>query len=192
MVPGTTHLGPSVGPVAHTNETMASPSAQRTVFSGPVTMRKPCMPPGSPFGPGGPRVLADLVHRQDPVGLVAPAWVGRIPRLRVPRRWQKCSIAVASGASPIGGLYCLILSDMRGPCHSTVRLFAQCPLSNNSGQSRCWPVTVCPLVTQSGHAARAARAAMSAFDRRRTLRCILPLLLNGLQGSGQHTPAAPD
>ena len=81
VVPGTTHLVPSVRPVAHTNETRASSSAQRTVFSGPVTMRKPCMDPGSPFGPGGPGGgLADPVP---PLGLVAPAWVGRMPRLQV-------------------------------------------------------------------------------------------------------------
>jgi hypothetical protein len=50
----------------------------------------------------------------------------------------------------------------------------------------------CLLLTQTGHAARAERAGVSAFDHRRTLRRILSLLLNGLQGSGQHTPAATD
>jgi hypothetical protein len=87
---------------------------------------------------------------------------------------------------------CLILSDMGAP---VILLCAYSPnvrFRTIADKAEYWPVTVCPLVTQSGHAARAARAAMSAFDRRRTLRCILPLLLNGLQGSGQHTPAAPD
>lgn len=83
VVPGTTQLVPLVAPVVHTNETRASSSAQRTVFSGPVTMRKPCTGPGSPFGLEVQPVLADPVHRPDPVGLVAPVWVGRIPRLRV-------------------------------------------------------------------------------------------------------------
>ena len=54
VVPGTTHLVPLVAPTAHTNETMASPSAQRTVFSGPVTMRKPGTGPAGPGGPAGP------------------------------------------------------------------------------------------------------------------------------------------
>jgi len=52
-VPGVAHLVPSVAPLAHTNEIRASSSAQRTV-SVPVTTRRACAEPGSPFGPGGP------------------------------------------------------------------------------------------------------------------------------------------
>lgn len=52
-VPGVAHLVPSVAPLAHTNEISASSSAQRTV-SVPVTTRRACAGPGSPFGPGGP------------------------------------------------------------------------------------------------------------------------------------------
>ena len=44
---------PSVAPLAHTNEIRASSSAQRSV-SVPVTTRRACAEPGSPFGPGGP------------------------------------------------------------------------------------------------------------------------------------------
>ena len=49
-VPGVAHLVPSVAPLAHTNETKASSSPQRTV-SVPVTRRKDGADPGSPFGP---------------------------------------------------------------------------------------------------------------------------------------------
>ena len=52
-VPGVAHLVPSVAPLAHTNETKASSSPQRTV-SVPVTRRKGGAGAGSPFGPGGP------------------------------------------------------------------------------------------------------------------------------------------
>ena len=52
-VPGVAHLVPSVAPLAHTNETKASSSPQRTV-SVPITRRKAGAGPGSPFGPGDP------------------------------------------------------------------------------------------------------------------------------------------
>jgi hypothetical protein len=52
-VPGRAHLVPSVAPLAHTNEIRASSSAQRTV-SVPVTTRRVCADPGSPFAPGDP------------------------------------------------------------------------------------------------------------------------------------------
>ena len=47
-VPGVAHLVPSVAPLAHTNETKASLSSQRTV-SVPVTRRKAGEGPESPF-----------------------------------------------------------------------------------------------------------------------------------------------
>ena len=68
-VPGVAHLVPSVAPLAHTSETRASSSAQRTV-SVPVTTRRACAGPGSPFGPGGP---AGPAGPAAPCGPSAPA-----------------------------------------------------------------------------------------------------------------------
>ena len=86
-VPGVAHLVPSVAPLAHTNETKASSSPQRTV-SVPVTRRKAGAGAGSPFGPGGPAepggpaiALVDPVRPLDQQALVDPARVGRIRRL---------------------------------------------------------------------------------------------------------------
>ena len=47
------HFAPSLAPLAHTNDTSSSLSAQITV-SVPVTARKGVGAPGSPLGPGGP------------------------------------------------------------------------------------------------------------------------------------------
>jgi hypothetical protein len=84
-VPGVAHLVPSVAPLAHTNETKASSSPQRTV-SVPVTRRKGGAGAGSPLA--RPEARQDLAVRQaDPVRLlgrrtlVDPARVGRSPRL---------------------------------------------------------------------------------------------------------------
>jgi hypothetical protein len=68
-VPGVAHLVPSVAPLAHTNETKASSSPQRTV-SVPVTRRKGGAGAGSPFGPGGP---AEPGGPASPCGPCAPA-----------------------------------------------------------------------------------------------------------------------
>jgi hypothetical protein len=51
--PGVVHFAPSLAPLAHTNDTSSSLSAQITV-SVPVTARKGVGAPGSPLGPGGP------------------------------------------------------------------------------------------------------------------------------------------
>jgi hypothetical protein len=153
VVPGTTHLGPSVGPVAHTNETMASPSAQRTVFSGPVTMRKPCMPPGSPFGPGGPAGPCGPCTPAGPGGPCGPGVGWPHPATASAATMAKMLNTCCIGRIADRWALCLILSDMGGACHSTVRPFAQCPLSNNSGQSRIL-----------------ARDGLSASDPKRTCR----------------------
>ena len=93
----------------------------------------PACPPALPSGLVAQRVLADLVHRQDPVGLVAPAWVGRIRQLQVSRRWQKRSIAVASGRTSADCLsYPVRFETALSFCCARVR-------------------TVCPLMTQSEH-----------------------------------------
>ena len=74
-VPGVAHLVPSVAPLAHTNETKASSSPQRTV-SVPVTRRKGGAGAGSPFGPGGP---AEPGGPASPCGPCAPAGPGPRP-----------------------------------------------------------------------------------------------------------------
>jgi hypothetical protein len=76
VVPGTTHLVPLIAPVVHTNETMASSSAQRAVFSGPLTMRKPCM---DPVLPSGPEARGDLA---DPISLAVPHPVAPDPVMK--------------------------------------------------------------------------------------------------------------
>jgi hypothetical protein len=68
-VPVVAHLVPSVAPLAHTNETKASLSSQRTV-SVPVTRRNAGAGPESPFGPGGPAAPGDPAG---PCGPCAPA-----------------------------------------------------------------------------------------------------------------------
>src|SRR4030095_3893982 len=74
-VPGVAHLVPSVAPLAHTNEIRASSSAQRTV-SVPVTKRRACVDPGSPFGPGGPAGPCEPCAPGGPAGPCGPCAPG--------------------------------------------------------------------------------------------------------------------
>ena len=74
-VPGVAHLVPSVAPLAHTNEIRASSSAQRTV-SVPVTTRRACADPGSPFGPGGPAGPCEPCAPGGPAGPGGPCAPG--------------------------------------------------------------------------------------------------------------------
>ena len=66
---------PSVAPLAHTNEISASSSAQRTV-SVPVTTRRACAGPGSPFGPGGPAGPCGPCAPAGPAGPCGPCAPG--------------------------------------------------------------------------------------------------------------------
>ena len=128
-VPGVAHLVPSVAPLAHTNETIASLSPQRTV-SLPVTRPKAGAGPGSPFGPEGPEAPSTanpmsgrIVRRQ------AAASPGR-------RRGTSASLSISTddrdqyvgSAEPI---VCIDLAELQNLVRSAALLEPRSYL--------CWP-----------------------------------------------------
>ena len=170
-VPGVAHLVPSVAPLAHTNETKASSSPQRTV-SVPVTRRKGGAGAGSPFGPGGP---AEPGGPASPCGPCAP--LGSGPLWTLCARWTSRPLWTRHGLAASADCQHREKGKTVQKLPHRQTLPAMCNSLHPPIEHRQETKSLrCPLWVKSGHVQ--CKRPCPLYPRKRTLQCVCPLCAN--------------